>query len=221
MRVRGPVLQHNEGAVRIPHLSRCSPQLTLASSAASRRPLPHAPPCSIDAPFKAPCRRRRARPRALVRPRCCRRPRRRRPAPDTPYKHPLSLLLLPPICLSRRHRPSTPHRPVCRERVRMRKKWRAGCVARAHRSNDPDHSFAAAAPAALVAWPKSIDVPLSGPKRQDSCSEKGHAARARSTRGTGGRQPLPRPWPIGAALAQAPDRSRRRPGSVLHCRTVA
>ena len=107
MRVRGPVLQHNEGAVRIPHLSRCSPQLTLASSAASRRPLPHAPPCSIDAPFKAPCRRRRARPRALVRPRCCRRPRRRRPAPDTPYKHPLSLLLLPPICLSRRHRRHT------------------------------------------------------------------------------------------------------------------
>ena len=27
--------------------------------------------------------------------------------------------------------------------------------------------------------------------------------RARSTRGAGGRQPLPTPWPIGAALAQA------------------
>ena len=89
-------------------------------------------------------------------------------------------------------------------------------MARAHRSNDVDHSFAAAAPAALVAWPKSIDVPLSGPKRQNS-SEKG---RARSTHGTGGRQTPTLPWPIGAALAQAPDRSRRRPGSVLHCRTV-
>ena len=38
--------------------------------------------------------------------------------------------------------------------------------------------------------------------------------------GAGGRQTLPTPWPIGAALAQAPDRSRRRPGAVLHCRTV-
>ena len=44
----------------------------------------------------------------------------------------------------------------------------------AHRSNDLDHSFAAAAPAALIAWPKSIDVPLSGPKRQNS-PEKGRA----------------------------------------------
>ena len=70
----------------------------------------------------------------------------------------------------------------------------------AHRSNDLDHSFAAAAPAALVAWPKSIDVPLSGPKRQNS-SEKG---RARSTHGAGGHQTLPAPRPIVAALAHAP-----------------
>ena len=68
----------------------------------------------------------------------------------------------------------------------------------------------------LLPGQKSIDVPLSGPKRQKS-SEKG---RARSTRGAGGHQTLPTPWPIGTALAQAPDRSRRRPGSVLHCCTV-
>ena len=33
-------------------------------------------------------------------------------------------------------------------------------------------------------------------------------------------QTLSTPWPIGTALAQAPDRSRRRPGSGLHCHTV-
>ena len=78
-------------------------------------------------------------------------------------------------------------------------------------------TLAAAAPTAhLLPGQKSIDVPLSGPKRQKS-SEKG---RARSTRGAGGHQTLPTPWPIGTALAQAPDRSRRRPGSVLHCCTV-
>ena len=77
-------------------------------------------------------------------------------------------------------------------------------------------TLAADSPAALVAWPKTIDVPLSGPKRHNSL-EKG---RARSTRDAGGRQTLPTAWTIGAALAQATDRSRRRPGSVLHCRTV-
>ena len=38
--------------------------------------------------------------------------------------------------------------------------------------------------------------------------------------GAGDRQTLPTPWPIGTALARGPDRSRRRPGAVLHCRTV-
>ena len=52
-------------------------------------------------------------------------------------------------------------------------------MARAHRSNDLDHSFAAAAPAALVAWPKSIDVPLSGPKRQKLVGEGPRALDAR------------------------------------------
>ena len=41
-----------------------------------------------------------------------------------------------------------------------------------------------------------------------------------TARGAGGRQTLPTPWPIGTALARAPDRSRRRPGAVLLCRTV-
>ena len=74
----------------------------------------------------------------------------------------------------------------------------AGCVARTAETTST--TLAAAAPAALVAWPKSIDVPLSGPKRQKS-SEKG---RARSTRGADGRQTLPAPQLIVAALAHAP-----------------
>ena len=78
-------------------------------------------------------------------------------------------------------------------------------------------TLAAAAPAALVAWPESIDVPLSGPKKPKTRQRR---AGARATRGAGGRQILPTPRPIVAALAQAPDRSRRRPGAVLHCRTV-
>ena len=34
------------------------------------------------------------------------------------------------------------------------------------------------------------------------------------------RYPVATLWPIGTALAQAPDRSRRRPGAVLHFHTV-
>ena len=52
----------------------------------------------------------------------------------------------------------------------------------------------------LLPGQTSIDVPLSGPKRQKS-SEKG---RARSTRGADGRQTLPAPQLIVAALAHAP-----------------
>ena len=52
----------------------------------------------------------------------------------------------------------------------------------------------------LLPGQKSIDVPLSGPKRQNS-SEMG---RARSTHGAGGHQTLPAPRPIVAALAQPP-----------------
>ena len=80
----------------------------------------------------------------------------------------------------------------------MREKWRAECVARTAETTST--TLAADAPAALVAWPKTIDVPLSGLKRQNS-PEKG---RARSTRGAGGRQTLSTPWPIGAALARPP-----------------
>ena len=98
--------------------------------------------------------------------------------------------------------------------ARMREIWRTGCVART--AETPSTTLAAAVSAAFVAWPKSIDVPLSGPKRQNS-SKKGRAC---STRGAGGRQALPTPWPVGTAIAHAPDRSHRRPGAVLHCRTV-
>ena len=136
------------------------------------------------------------------------------PAPSSSRLDTLSLCcsrlpLAPPSSTSARHT------CVSRERARMREKWRAGCVARTAETTST--TLAAAAPTAhLLPGQKSIDVPLSGPKRQKS-SEKG---RARSTRGAGGHQTLPTPWPIGTALAQAPDRSRRRPGSVLHCCTV-
>ena len=98
--------------------------------------------------------------------------------PVTPHGH-LPLLLPPPVC---RLCAAIDATPVCRERARMREKWRAGCVARTAESTST--ILAAAAPSALVAWPKTIDVPLSSPKRQNS-SEKG---RARSTRSAGGRQ---------------------------------
>jgi len=88
--------------------------------------------------------------------------------------------------------------------------WRAP-----QKRQTPSTTLAAAVSAAFVAWPKSIDVPLSGPKRQNS-SKKGRAC---STRGAGGRQALPTPWPVGTAIAHAPDRSHRRPGAVLRCRT--
>ena len=41
----------------------------------------------------------------------------------------------------------------------------------ARTTETPSTNLAAAAPAALVAWPKSIDVPLSGPKRQNSSEQ--------------------------------------------------
>ena len=77
-----------------PFLSRQSARLPLASTAANacqsrRQSLP--PPCS---------------PSIIRRQPRCRRPRRRHPA-WTPYRHPLSLLLSPPVCLSRRHRRHT------------------------------------------------------------------------------------------------------------------
>ena len=64
--------------------------------------------------------------------------------------------------------------PVCRERARMREKWRAGCGA--HRRNDLDHSCR---PCCLAKNLLTCPCALSGPKRQKS-SEKGRrAARAR------------------------------------------
>ena len=92
--------------------------------------------------------------------------------PLLPYRH-LPLLLPPPVS---RLCAAIDATPVCRERARMREKWRRGVARTAETTST---TLAAAAPAALVAWPKSIDVPLSGPKRKNS-SEKG---RARSTRG--------------------------------------
>ena len=153
-----------------------------------------------------PCR---ARPRSYVEPRCRRRPRRRRPA-WTPYRHPLSAALATRLPLAL---PSTPHLCVASERACVRNGGRG--VWRAPQKR-PRPLLPPPRQLPLLPGPKSIDVLLSGPKRQKS-SEKG---RARSTRGAGGHQTLPTPWPIGTALAQAPDRSRRRPGSVLHCCTV-
>jgi hypothetical protein len=140
---------------------------------------------------------------------CCR-PRRRAPSPTR-----LSLLLSLLRKSTSAAAPMAYCRHLCRARTRMREIWCVGGVWHALGEHVLD-LIAAAAPAALLLATKMIDVPLSGPKRQNS-SEKG---RARSTRGAGGRQTLPTSWPIGAALARAPDSSRRRPGAVLHCRTV-
>ena len=65
-------------------------------------------------------------------------------------------------------------------------------------------TLAADAPAALVAWPKTIDVPLSGPKRQNS-PEKG---RARSTRGVSAVPAVARPY---RHLGPSEQLSRRPP----------
>ena len=69
----------------------------------------------------------------------------------------LDAAVAPPVC-------------PCHGRARMREiggAWRAP-------QKTPSTTLAAAAPAALVAWPKTIDGPLSGPKCQNS-SEKGRA----------------------------------------------
>jgi len=56
---------------------------------------------------------------------------------------------------------STPHLCVASARACVR--MESGCVARTAETTST--TLAAAAPAALVAWPESIDVPLSGPKK--------------------------------------------------------
>ena len=166
--------------------------------------------CTCRRRPRSPCRRRRLH--ALDQPRCCACPRRRRPAS---------------LCcsLSLSAAPLSPAQPehlrccitgtyfarhLCSARTRMREIiWCvAGCGAQ---SGAPSTALAI-----MLNRFCTVDGPLSGPKHQNS-SEKG---RVRSTRGAGGRQTLPTPWPIGTALARAPDRSRRRPGAVLHCRTV-
>ena len=95
----------------------------------------------------------------------------------------------------------------------MREKWRAGWRAPQKR---PRPLLPPPRQPPLLPGQNRLTCPCQAQNAKNS-SEKG---RARSTRGAGGRQTLPTPWPIGAALAQAPDRSRRRPGAVMHCRTV-
>ena len=104
-------------------------------------------------------------------------------------------------------------RHLCSARSRMREiRWRvAGCGAQ---SGAPSTALAI-----MLNRFCTVDEPLSSPERS-KLVEEGSVGRARSTRGAGGRQTLPTPWPIGTAHTQAPDRSRRRPGSVLHCCTV-
>ena len=167
----GPFPQPVRAQKLVPSHSRQSTQFALASSAASRRPIIAISTLDAVVALERSSGIAAAAARAVAVPH------------DTPYRHP-SLCC---SCHPSSSRTAIDATPVCRERARMRKKWRVGCVART--AVDLDHSFAAAAPAALVAWPKSIDVPLSGPKRQNS-PEKG---RARSRRGAGGRQTLPTP----------------------------
>ena len=104
-------------------------------------------------------------------------------------------------------------RHLCSARTRMREIWHvAGCGAQ---SGAPSTALAI-----MLNRFCTVDEPLSSPERSKLVEEGSVGRRARSTRGAGGRQTLPTPWPIGTALAQAPDRSRRRPGAVLHCCTV-
>jgi len=55
----------------------------------------------------------------------------------------------------------------------------------ARTAETPSTTLAAPAPAALVAWPKSIDVPLSGPKRQKLVEERPRVLDARRRRSPG------------------------------------
>ena len=147
-------------------------------------------------------------PSWLAQPRSCCRPRRRRPASlccslsascTSASAAASNMAHVAGTCVARAHA--------------WREIWHvAGCGAQ---SGAPSTS----ALAIMLNRFCTVDGPLSSPKRS-KLVEEGPVGRVRSTRGAGGRQTLPTPLPIGTALAQAPDRSRRRPGAVLHCRTV-
>ena len=151
------------------------------------------------------------------------------PLQPAPSPARLSLLLSLSLCSSSLSCTSTSAaaslahvaRHLCSARSRMREiRWRvAGCGAQ---SGAPLTALAI-----MLNRFCTVDEPLSGPE-QSKLVEEGSVGRARSTRGAGGRhspvfyitrQTLPTPWPIGTALAQDPDRSRRRPGSGLHSHT--
>ena len=121
----------------------------------SDNPLPHAAQSSTPARFSPTAGRRRAHDAAAV---------------LALHDHTSSLaaavaraVVVPPghptdtlsLCCSRHpsaSRAAIDATPVCREHARMREKWKAGCVARTAETTST--TLAAAAPAALVAWPK-------------------------------------------------------------------
>ena len=82
-----------------------------------------------------------------------------------------------PVCFPFLMPPSAalPSAPVCRESARACMRNGGRGVARTAETTST--TLAAAAPSALVAWPKTIDVPLSSPKRQKT--RRRRAARAR------------------------------------------
>jgi hypothetical protein len=108
-------------------------------------------------------------------------PRRRRPACHTlqaPPKH-LPLLLPPPVCLSRRSQ-----RRTCMSRARACVRY-GGVWHRTAETPSTTLAAGAAVSAALVAWPKSIDVPLSGPKTPKLVEERPRVLDARRRRSPG------------------------------------
>jgi len=129
--------------------------------------------------------------------------------PVTPCRH-LPLLLPPPVCLSRRSQ-----RHTCMSRARACVRYGGRGVWRAPQKR-PRPLLPPPSQPPLLPGQNRLACPCQAQKRQNS-SKKGRAC---STRGAGGRQALPTPWPVGTAIAHAPDRSHRRLGAVLHCRTV-
>ena len=78
--------------------------------------------------------------------------------PDTPYRHPSLCCSCHPSASRGRAIDATS--PVCRERARMRKKWRVGCVARTAVTTSTTLLPPPRQPP-LLPGQKSIDVPLS------------------------------------------------------------
>jgi hypothetical protein len=147
--------------------------------AQSDNPLPHAVQSSTPARF-SPTAGRRAHDAAAVLALHDHTSTASLPPSPAPSSSRLDTLQTPSLSAALADRlplaqPSTPHLCVANARACVRLEggaWRAP-------QKTPSTTLAAAAPAALVAWPKTIDGPLSGQKHQNSSDGRRRAARAR------------------------------------------